>query len=131
MGSEYCAALLPSSLLNNVLCWPPTMTLLFFFGRFWMHSPNCLFLSYVEHSPLPPISWIFLIYFSFFLYCLTSMELQYLFDLCTTHCEGYKEMSGGALTSWSSYHSQAGETKLINMTHLANNSLMLRCVRET
>lgn len=86
------------------------------------------FLSYVAHSPLLPIFYILLI-FSFFLSfsIFLLMEFQYLL-ISAQHT--VKDTKKCLVELWLLAHSQASETKLINMTNLANNSLMLRCVRE-
>lgn len=115
------------TLANNVQCLPPAMNAYVFLGEFWVHCPNCLFLSYVIYSPLPPFACIFLILFSF---CIVSLSWNFNVYLISAQ-HTVKETKTCLVGLWHlGAHSQASETKLINMTHLANNSLMRKCTRE-
>lgn len=118
------------TLVNNVQCLPPAMTPCVFLDEFWMYSPNWLFLSYVVYSPPPPFICIFLILFSF---CIVSLSWNFNVYLISVQ-HTVKETKTCLVGLWLlGAHSQTSKTKLINMTHLANNSLMslmLKCARE-
>lgn len=80
--SKYCSTLATD---HNSTC----------LSSFRIQSPNCFALSCVAPFPLSPVSCISLI-FCFLSFSIIAFlwDFSFYFSFCTTHCEGYKEMSG-------------------------------------